>query len=205
MKPRLRHIAFLLAGVLVVALQAPSSAFGATSEEKPAISVRSGVDLKLVGTAVAAQSEKSLAVVEIGDRLQVYLREGDMIGNVLIKRILYDQVIVDDGKGEKKIKLRQSLSDGVIIQTEAGRPPVSVQSFGPRPPEDRNFQAVFLDREAAKDVFADIDGALKDAQINSVSVYGRPASEFFRLCPAAYSTKSALSPGMSCGRSTGSQ
>ena len=178
-----RFIRTLILPALMVALQVTPPAHSATTEENPVAVERTGVDLKLVGTAVVNLSEENLAVIEIGNSYQVYLREGDLIGSVLIKRILYDRVIVDAGNGEEIVKLRQSLSDGTIIQPELIHSPTPAQSFGPRPPEDRNFQAVYLDRETAKTVFADMDAVLKYVRIDPVSVYGQ--STGIRVSPIA--------------------
>ena len=163
-----------LATMMVVVLHAPSPTYGATPAESPAAVERPGVNLKLVGTAVADEFKKSLAVVEIDGRYQVYVREGDLVDNVLIKRILYDRVIVDDGNGEESVKLRQSLSAGTITRPESTQPPKPVQVFGTCPPEGRNFQTVYLESETAKSLFSDIDEVLKKTRIDPVSVYGRP-------------------------------
>ena len=172
MKSCVIHTVFLPAVIVVLHLASLSNA--ATSKENPAAVERPGVEIKLVGTAVADQSEKSLAVVEIDGRNQTFLHEGDMVDTVLVKRILRDRVIVDAGHGEQSVKLRQSLSDGTTKRSVSIRSPTTPQVFGSRPHEDRNFQAVYLDRETAKTVFADIDGTLKDVRIDPVRVYGKP-------------------------------
>ena len=176
-----RFIRTLILPAFMVALEVTPPAHSATTEENSVAVERAGVDLKLVGTAVVDLSEESLAVVDIGYSYQVYLREGDLIGSVLIKRILYDRVIVDAGNGEVIVKLRQSLSDGTITRPESTQPPTTPQVFGSRPPEDRNFKSVYLDRETAKTVFADIDADLKDVRIDPVDVYGRPTG--IRISP----------------------
>lgn len=181
MKPHFSYSVVLLTTVLVVGFHASHPVYGATPEDSPAAVERPGVNLKLVGTAVAGEYEKSMAVVEIDGRYQVYLREGDMFDNVLIKRILYDRVIVNAGNGEESIKLRQSLSAGIRIGDESAQPLAPVQSFGPRPPEGRNFQTVYLESETASSLFSDIDEVLKKARIDHVSVYGRPTG--IRISP----------------------
>jgi type II secretory pathway component PulC len=93
----------------------------------------------------------------------------------LIKHIFYDRVIVDAGNGEESVKLRQSLFAGVKLQPESTQPLAPLQVFGSRPPEGRNFQTVYLESEAAKSLFSDIDEVLKKVRIEPVSVYGRPS------------------------------
>ena len=179
MKFRFLHTVVLL--VALVLLPPPSLFIAATADDRPSDPDRLGLDLKLVGTAVADDRGESLAVVETDSRSQIYLREGDVVGSFLVKRILRDQIIVDAGNGEESVKLRQSLSDGTITRPESTQPPTTPQVFGSRPPEDRNFKSVYLDRETAKTVFADIDADLKDVRIDPVDVYGRPTG--IRISP----------------------
>ena len=55
--------------------------------------------MKLIGTVIADDPEPSMATVEIrGSRQQSYVREGDWVGGVRIKKILCNRLIVDYGK-----------------------------------------------------------------------------------------------------------
>ena len=68
------------------------------------------VSLKLIGTAVADDPELSMAIIEIrGTRKQSYIREGDWVGGVRIKKILRNRLIIDYGKKEIKVAMLQSL------------------------------------------------------------------------------------------------
>jgi general secretion pathway protein C len=169
--------------ILLVVVLLPLLANAVATGDGTAAVERPHIQIRLVGTAVADDTEKSLAVFEVDGGGQTYRREGEIVGGVLVKYILPDSVIVDTGRGEEILKLRQSLFEGSIVQTEASEIQSPAQSFGPRPPENRNFQAVYLDREASKAVFADIDGVLKDVRIDPVSVYGQPTG--VRVAPIA--------------------
>ena len=164
-------------------LPAPHLSDAVMTEDSTTAVGRPGVNLKLVGTAVASESEKSMAVIVIDGRYQVYLREGDVVDNVLIKRILYDRVIVDAGDGEESVKLRQLLSAGTKILNESVQSSTPPKTFGSPPPEGRNFQVVYLDRETAETVFANIDAELSDVRIDPISVYGESVG--FRIFPVA--------------------
>jgi type II secretion system protein C len=67
---------------------------------------------RLIGTAVSIRdSADNFAVIEdIKSRQQWIYREGDLAGTTLIKKILPDQIIVDNGSGEVVVKLQRSLT-----------------------------------------------------------------------------------------------
>jgi len=171
MKSRFSHTISLLAVLTVILV--PVLASAAVTEDGPAALERPPIQIRLVGTAVADDTQKSLAVFEVDDRGQIYRREGEIVEGVLVKYILPDGVIVDTGGGEEIIKLRQAVSSGTA-RPEPAPPAPAVQSFGPRPPEGRNLKVVYLDRSTKQALLGTIDGDLKDVRIESVSVYGRP-------------------------------
>lgn len=179
MNPRSLYTFFLLAVFAILHLPCLSNALTTGNSLEGA--EPPDVHPKLVGIAVADQSDKSLAVVGIDGPNQIYLREGDGVGTVLIKRILRDWVIVDAGRGEGSLKLRQSLSDDIKTRPEATQKPTILQSFGPRPPEGRNLKVVYLDRESKKSMFGNIYGVLKEVRIDPVRVYGK--STGIRISP----------------------
>ena len=158
---------------ILAVLQLPFLSSASTTEDNPTAVEVPNVNIKLVGTAVAYQPEKSLAVVEIDGHNQIYLREGDVVDNVLIKQILRDRVIVDIGHGQESVKLQQSLSAGTKKRSELTQPPNPPQSFGPRPPEGRNLKVVYLDRKLKKSLIGQIDRVLREVRINPIRVYGK--------------------------------
>ena len=69
---------------------------------------KADVSLKLIGTAVVDEPELSMAIVEIrGTRKQSYIREGEWVGGIRIKKILRNRLIADDGKKEVKVAMMQ--------------------------------------------------------------------------------------------------
>ncbi len=172
MKPRCLSRFLLLAIFTLLIL--PCLTIAVATEDRFEGIEPTGVKIKLVGTAVAYQPSKSIAVVEIDGRNQIYLREGDVVDRFLIKEILRDRIIVDSGYGEETVKLRQSLSAGTKTKTASAYQRTPRQSFGPRPPEGRNLKVVYLDRDTKKSMFGDISGLLKEMRVDPVSVYGKP-------------------------------
>lgn len=64
---------------------------------------------RLIGTAVSRNPADTFAVIEdVKTRKQWIYREGDLVGKILIKKILHGQIIVDRGKGEEVVKLLRS-------------------------------------------------------------------------------------------------
>ena len=96
---------------------------------------------RLIGTAVSMKdSADNFAVIEdTGKEKQWIYREGDLVGELLIKKILPDRMIVDGGKGEVVLKLRRSL-----IETVAGTTPVMVDKSTPP------FAAKLLNRAGSR-------------------------------------------------------
>ena len=71
------------------------------------------VGLKLIGTAVGKDRRMNYAVLEVTKtRSQEILREKDMVGNVLIKRIFRNNVIILTASGEKRLSVDEKLAAG---------------------------------------------------------------------------------------------
>ena len=69
--------------------------------------------LKLIGTLVVDSPKKSVAVIEYStSRVRETVKEGDRAGNVRIKKILHDRIIVDDGQSELQIALMPVTTGG---------------------------------------------------------------------------------------------
>lgn len=68
--------------------------------------------LRLAGTAVTGDPRQNLAVIEdTRHRRQWVFHEGDHAGNILIKTIRRDHIVIDAGEGEEKVKLKQFIFD----------------------------------------------------------------------------------------------
>ena len=65
---------------------------------------------RLIGTAVSGDPLNNFAIIERNKgREQWIYREGDIVGGLLIKKILSDRIIVDGGSGDQVVQLRRSL------------------------------------------------------------------------------------------------
>jgi general secretion pathway protein C len=93
---------------IIVSERDPSGTFeGKGSASREAISLEKislaapDLDLRLVGTVVADDPRKSVAIVDnrSSGKQELY-HEGDRVGQVLIKKILRNKVIVDPGGGD---------------------------------------------------------------------------------------------------------
>jgi general secretion pathway protein C len=85
------------------------------------------IGLKLIGTVVANDPEESLAIIE--DRTtgkQYPRREGDRVGKALIKKILRNEVIINAGRGDRKLTMlheQPSVTQPASIRTSEPLPP----------------------------------------------------------------------------------
>lgn len=97
---------------------------------------------RLIGTAVSRDPAGNFAIIEnVADGRQWIYREGDLVGEtMLIKKILPDQIIVDNGSGEEVVQLQRSLTgqaaggSGITSSMAAAvmPRPDSTQNAGPR-------------------------------------------------------------------------
>jgi general secretion pathway protein C len=73
----------------------------------PALIYAQDLGLKLVGTAVSDDSRQSYAVIEAqSSGQQKPYREGDQVGEILIKKILLGKVVIQTPKGEALLSMR---------------------------------------------------------------------------------------------------
>ena len=84
---------------------------------------------RLIGTAVSMKDPAdNFAVIEdINSKKQWIYREGDLVGELLIKKILSDRVIVDGGGGKVVLRLRRSMvgtaAAPTLMMVEKNAPP----------------------------------------------------------------------------------
>ncbi len=75
-----------------------------------ALMVKNGSQ-RLIGTAVSGDPADNFAIIEnVADGWQWIYREGDQVGTTLIRKILPDRIIVDNGSGEEVVQLQRSLT-----------------------------------------------------------------------------------------------
>ena len=130
--------------------------------------------LKLIGTVAGDDSTMSFAIIDNKTtRKQELYHEGDKAGEVLIKRILRNKVIVDAGRGEELLALELE---------ETGRkvefsPPTqsAVRERGPAPKEE----SLKFDRTEVEASLANVDQLIQELSISPFTRAGKPAG--FRI------------------------
>ena len=84
---------------------------------QPALINAQDLGLKLVGTAVSDDPRLSYAVIETqSNSQQKPYREGDQVGEILIKKILLGKVVIQTPKGEALLSMRGSESTASVSQ-----------------------------------------------------------------------------------------
>ncbi len=133
-KTQLRCLVVMLPLLLVFTLYPPLSSGeidlqGTAGDGGPAGALlNQNSTRRLIGTAVSIKNPAdNFAVIEdITSKKQWIYREGDFIGEMVVKEILPDRVIVDGGGGGAVLKLRRSLTASV-----AATPPIAVEKTVP--------------------------------------------------------------------------
>ena len=109
--------------------------------------------LKLVGTVAGDDPETSFAIIDNKNtRKQELYQEGDKAGDVLIKKILRNQVIVDAGRGDQVLTLELEESGKKIDLALASRPPVDFEPGSTR----RIHQNFLLSRQEVQSSLGNI-------------------------------------------------
>jgi type II secretion system protein C len=130
--------------------------------------------LKLIGTVAGDDSATSFAIIENKTtRKQELYREGDKAGEVLIKSILRNNVIVDAGRGEKLLALELEESGKKLDFSPAFQPPV--RKKGPT----RKEEALRFDRVELETALANVDLVTQELSISPYMRAGKPAG--FRI------------------------
>ena len=156
--------------------------------------------LKLIGTLVADTPDKSVAVIEyLKTRAQESFKEGDQLGNLRIKRILRNQIFINNGDGELRLALMHSLpatSNGIpapdaiaIAQVTKENPLENLRDayfYDRELSEEKKTsggrrRVQQLDRKAVELELADVESVLKRVEIQPVASHGHPAG--FRIAP----------------------
>jgi type II secretory pathway component PulC len=135
-----------------------------------------GIGLRLVGTVVAENSGKSVAIVgHEGTGQQEACWEGSSIGQVVIKKIFQDRVIIDAGEGDE------------ILAMEPGR------GIGIR---HAPTQLARLDREEVAATFPDYMSLVKTVSIRTDFQAGSPGGILiYNIAPDGLLDKIGLQNG----------
>ena len=130
-------------------------------EDIPAAAKNLG--LKLVGTVAGEDSATSFAIIDNkSTRKQELYHQGDKTGEVLIKRILRNKVIVDAGRGEELLALELEETGNKIEFAEAPQPPVHSQPEA----SERMRQNFQIDRQKLQSSLGNVEQLITQAGIS---------------------------------------
>jgi general secretion pathway protein C len=135
--------------------------------------------LKLVGTVASDDPETSFAIIDNKNtRKQELYQEGDKAGEVLIKKILRNKVIVDSGKGEELLALELEETGRKVEFSPATQP-----AGGERSPATRENLLRF-DRAELEASLKNVDQVIQELKISPFMRSGKPAGFRIGLLPA---------------------
>jgi general secretion pathway protein C len=128
-------------------------------------------EFRLLGIALSNRPGQTLAVIGTGpDRRQQFIREGDTIGEMTVKKILSDQVVFETIRGERIAKLNRSSLDSA---NDSGTP-VSRQPYSVRMPPAENTKIVEVEGGKLAASLGDVNEVARQVNINPIAVYGEP-------------------------------
>jgi general secretion pathway protein C len=133
------------------------------------------IGLKLVGTVAGDDSAKRFAIIENNStRKQELYHEEDKAGEVLIKRILRNQVIVDAGRGEELLALeleetgkKLDFSPSPKSTERRSPPPQGTERSSKSTTRHKYLQ---LDRKEVEASIANIDGLIQQVKLTPYSL-----------------------------------
>ena len=158
--------------------------FGSSAAETPAPeetvsledipAAEKSLGLKLVGTVVGDDPATSFAIIDNkSTRKQELYHEGDKAGEVLIKRILRNNVIVDGGRGEKLLALELEEKGKKVEFSPAPQHPV--REKGPA----SKAEGLQFDRAEVEAALGNVDQVIQQLSISPFVQSGKPAG--FRI------------------------
>jgi len=135
------------------------------SSEKIPLAVKD-LGLRLVGTVVSDDPRKSVAIIDNrSTRKQEIYREGDGVGQVLIKRILRNKVIVETDGGD--VVLTMGHEESPVIS------PAPQQAPRRQPPEAA-VSTARLDREEVESALPDYSQLMRQVRVRPHFQEGQP-------------------------------
>ncbi|MCG6918712.1 MAG: hypothetical protein LJE89_14350 [Deltaproteobacteria bacterium] len=130
--------------------------------------------LKLIGTAAGDDPATNFAIIENkATRKQELYHEGDKAGDVLIKRILRNKVIVDAGRGEELLALEFEETGKKIEFSPAPQTPLR------RGQPVAKEEALKFDRAEVEASLGNVDQVIQELNISPYTRAGKPVG--FRL------------------------
>jgi general secretion pathway protein C len=158
--------------------------FGGSAAETPAPeetvsledipTAEKSLGLKLMGTVAGDDPATSFAIIDNKTtRQQELYQEGDKAGDVLIKKILRNKVIIDAGRGEELLALELEETGKKTEFSPAPRPPVRGRRTASRG-EARQF-----DRAEVEAALGNVDQVIEELKITPFMRAGKPTG--FRI------------------------
>jgi general secretion pathway protein C len=133
-----------------------------------------GLGLQLVGTVAGDDSTTSFAIIDNKNtRKQELYHQGDKAGDVLIKKILRNKVIVDAGRGEELLALELEETGRKVEFAPA--PQAAVRQRGPASREE----SLRFDRAEVEASLGNVDQVIQELRISPFARAGKPAG--FRI------------------------
>jgi general secretion pathway protein C len=137
-------------------------------------------EFHLVGIAFSNIPGQTLAIIETGDdRRQRFIREGETIGEMTVKKILNDRVVFDTGRDERIARLNR----GFLDSTSDGSRQVFHQPVSVRLPPSDNMKFVEVESGKLAASLGDVNDVARKVNINPIVVYGEPIG--IRISPIA--------------------
>ena len=139
------------------------------------------IGLKLVGTVVRDDSNKSLAIMEIrGIKKQEVYHEGEKAGKVKIKKILREKVVVTTDSGDKLLKVDFEKGGRRSVSYQPEQESIEDASSNEKPKEvgkRRTFRSrsVSLERNEVIAGLEDIESLMRQATFEPYERSGQPA------------------------------
>jgi type II secretion system protein C len=125
--------------------------------------------LKLVGTVAGDDSATSFAIIDnIKTRKQELYHEGDKAGDVLIKKILRNKVIVDAGRGEELLALEFEETGKRIEFSPTPQPAVRNRRTATRE------QSLQFDQAEVEASLQNVDQVIQELNISPYTRAGKP-------------------------------
>jgi type II secretion system protein C len=158
--------------------------FGASESETPALEETVSVEdiptaekslgLKLIGTVAGDDAATSFAIIDNKTtRKQELYHEGDKAGEVLIKKILRNKVIVDAGRGEELLALELEETGKKVEFSPASQSAVRERGAASRE------QSVQFDRAEVEASLGNVDQVIQELSISPFMRAGKPSG--FRI------------------------
>jgi type II secretion system protein C len=130
--------------------------------------------LKLIGTVASDNPATSFAIIDNKTtRKQELYHEGDKAGEVLIKRILRNKVIVDAGRGEELLTLELEETGKNVKFSPASQPSLRGRRTAPRE------ESLQFERAEVVAALQNVDQLIQELNISPYTRSGKPAG--FRI------------------------